>query len=199
MDDLEKTKTIYETVLRSIEEMTLRRMAREISHSYPFPWKFDRTRYSNNYLVQQFSEQMVQDGILAELQFWGIDAIAIDAGMKRARGRMIQAAKSRGVDVTSIVNFKAGGIPAGWPDLHATLSPDGVGLYIEVKPPAWIDPDDYSKIIREAGTPTAEQLSFLDSKHKRGAIALVAWSVDDVMRALGDRADRNRAALSCWK
>lgn len=175
--------------------MTLRRMARETVPSYPFPWQWDRTRYSNNYLVQQLSEQQVQDGIIAELEFWRIDVIAIDAGMKRARGRMMQAAKTHGMDVSKIVNFKSGGLPAGFPDLHGTLAPEGIALYIEVKAPAWIDPDNPHSIISEAGKPTSEQLAYLDSKHSRGAICLVAWSVDDVTKVLGDRADRNRKAL----
>lgn len=191
----ERPKVLYETVLRSIEGMTLRRMARELEPSYPFPWKWDRTRYTNNYLVQQFSEEMVQDAIIAELEFWRIDVIAIDAGMKRARGRMLQAGRNNGMDLSKVVNFKNGGIPAGSSDLHATLAPDGVGLYIEVKAPAWIDPANPSRTISEAGKPTLEQLAFLDSKHSRGAVCLVAWSVDDVTLMLGDRAVRNRTAL----
>jgi hypothetical protein len=160
-----------------------------------FLWKFERTRYADNYLVQQVSEEQVQAAIVAELEFWRIDVVAIDAGMKRARGRMVAAAYTHGVDVREIVKFKAGGIPAGWPDLTATLAPDGVSLYVEVKAPAWIDPGNYSKLIREAGKPSDEQLDFLDSKHSRGAIVTVAWSVDDVMRALGGRAIKNRSAL----
>lgn len=182
-------------VYRSLVEMSLRTAARHLEPKFAFAWQFDRSRYPDSYLVQRFNEQQVQDAIIAELKFWKIDVIAIDAGMKRARGRMIQAAKSRGLDVSNIVNFKAGGLPAGWPDLHATLSPDGVGLYVEVKAPAWIDPDNYSRIISEAGKPTEEQLAFLDSKRERGAVVLVAWSVGDVMKVLGDRADKNRAAL----
>lgn len=188
-------KKIYETFLRNIEAMTLRRIAQDLAPSYPFPWKWDRTRYPDSYLVQRFSEETVQDAIIAELEFWRIDVIAIDAGMKRARGKMAQAAKRNGVDVSKILNFKGGGLPAGFSDLHGTLAPEGTALYIEVKAPAWIDPDNSSRVICEAGKPTAEQLFFLDSKHSRGAISLVAWSVDDVMRALLGRADRNRAAL----
>lgn len=161
----------------------------------PFLWKFERERYADNYLVQQVSEEQVQAAIVAELEFYRIDVVAIDAGMKRARGRMIAAAWMRGIDVGEVVKFKAGGIPAGWPDLHATLAPDGVGLYVEVKAPAWIDPGNYSKVIREAGKPSDEQLGFLDSKHSRGAIVTVAWSADDVMRTLGERAIKNRSAL----
>jgi hypothetical protein len=191
----DKPKILYESVLRSIEGMTLRRIAQDLEPKYPFLWKWDRTRYSDNYLVQRVSEEQVQGAIIASLEFFRVDVIAIDAGMKRARGRMIQAAGARGMDVSNIVNFKSGGLPAGFSDLHGTLAPEGIALYIEVKAPAWIDPDNPSRIISEAGKPTTEQLVFLDSKHSRGAICLVAWSVDDVTRVLGDRTDRNRAAL----
>jgi hypothetical protein len=164
-----------------------------------FPWEFDRSRYSDNYLVQRVSEDDVQVGIIAELEFFRIDVIVIDAGMKRARGRMAAIGASRGIELRelrAISKFTTGGgIPAGFSDLHATLAPDGVSLYIEVKAPAWIDPDKPSRIIREAGKPTEDQLAFLDSKHARGAIVMVAWSVDDVLRTLGDRAEKNRSAL----
>jgi hypothetical protein len=167
--------------------------ARTHLDAYPFPWKWDRQRYSINYLVQRVTEQQVQDAIVAELEFFRIDVIAIDAGMKRARGRMIQSAKASGIDISKIVNFKAGGIPAGFSDLSATLAPGGVGLYIEVKKPAWSDPDAPFRNISEAGAATDEQLAFLDSKHSRGAIVMVAWSVDDVLRTLGERAEKNRS------
>jgi len=171
----------------------------DLRHSYPFPWEWHRTRYSNAYLVQRVAEEQVQDGIIETLKYWLVDVIAIDAGMKRARGRMIKSAREKGLnDTSSVVNFKAGGLPAGLPDLHATLAPDGVGLYIEVKAPAWIDPDSPARIIREAGKATVEQLAYLDSKHSRGAICLVAWSVDDVMGFLGARLERNRDLLR-WR
>jgi hypothetical protein len=170
----------------------------KIAQSYPFPWQFDRSLYSDAYLVQRVSEEQVQDAIVVCLEFFDVDVIAIDAGMKRARGRVIAAARTRGIDARELVAFKSGGLPAGFPDLHATLAPSGVSLYIEVKAPAWIDPDKPSRIISEAGKPTLEQLSFLDSKHSRGAIVMVAWSVDDVTRRLGDLADRNRRALHAF-
>lgn len=184
-----------DNLYRSIFEMSMRAAARNLEPQYGFPWKFDRTRYSNNYLVQRVSEEHVQSSIIEHLEFYRIDVIAIDAGMKRARGRMAQAAARVGIDVSQIVNFKSGGLPAGFSDLHATIAPAGIGLYIEVKAPAWIDPDNPSRIIREAGKPTSEQLVFLDSKHLRGAICLVAWSVDDVMRVVRELAEENRAFL----
>jgi hypothetical protein len=168
---------------------------RAIPKTFPFPWRFDRSLYSDAYLVQRVSDEQVQEAIVASLEFFAIDVIAIDAGMKRARGRVIAAAKTRGIDAREIAAFRSGGLPAGFSDLHATLAPSGVSLYIEVKAPAWIDPDEPSRLISEAGKPTIEQLAFLDSKHSRGAIVLVAWSVDDVMRKIGGLAAINRAAL----
>ena len=49
--------------------------------------------------------------------------------------------------------------------------------------------------VRPAGKPTLEQLDFLLSKYQRGAIALVAYSIDDVTSLLGDRLERNYRAL----
>jgi hypothetical protein len=163
---------------------------------YYFRHRFDPHRYSENYLIRQLTEAQVQDAIIAELEFWKVDVIAIDAGMKRARGRILSSAKQLGISAgAAIAKFTAGGLPAGWPDLHATLAPDGVALYVEVKAPAWIDPKT-KRIISEAGKPSKEQLFYLDSKHRRGAIVCVAWSVEDVLLVLGDRLENNRASLS---
>jgi len=190
-----KNDPLYKTVLRSIEEMTARRVAAFAIPIRTYPWKFDRSNYNPNYLVQQFSEDQVQQQILMELEFWRIDAVPIDAGMKRVRGRILCAARKTGTNVSQIVNFKNGGLPVGFSDLHGTIAPEGTALYIEVKAPAWTDPQNPARIIREAGKATQEQLDFLDSKHSRGAIVLVAWSVFDVLKVLGDRADKNRAAV----
>ena len=162
---------------------------------YPFLSRFDRSRYSDAYLIQQVSEENVEDAIIQTLQTWGVDVTKIDAGQKRARGRVMAAAKAIGISHKSLIAYKAGGLPAGYSDLEATLAPNGLGLFIEVKAPAWIDPRSKS-VIREAGKPTREQLDFLLSKHQRGAIVLCAWSVDDVTRKLLDRMEANRKALS---
>jgi hypothetical protein len=180
-------KKELEGVLRTIERISKRTCEKNLPH--PFPSRFDRTNYSELYLLSQISEEDVQDQIIRTLHTYRVDAIAIDAGMKRARGRFFQASLDQGIDAREIIKFNAGGIPAGLCDLHATLAPEGIGLFIEVKAPAWID--QQKRIIREAGRPTEEQLGFLLSKHERGAIALVAWSADDVMRILGDRIRRN--------
>ena len=59
----------------------------------------------------------------------------------------------------------------------------GRSLYVEVKAPAWIDAD--KKVIRRAGQPTPDQIEFLLSKHRRGALCMVAWSATDVEQYLG--------------
>jgi len=155
--------------------------------SYPFPWKFEGYRYSDLYLMRQIDEAQVQREIVTLLEAFDIDAVPIDAGGRRARGRMMAAAKSAGIELGSIAHAKTGhAIPAGFSDLIATLAPSGRGIFIEVKAPAWIGTD--KKIIRRAGAPSQEQLDFLLSKHDRGALVLVAWSSLDVEEYLGKEA-----------
>ena len=153
-------------------------------NDYPFPWKFDVHKYSDLYLMRQVTEAQVQSDIIAFLRAFGVDAVPIDAGGRRQRGRMMGAAKKAGVDLAGVQNVKTGAaIPAGFADLEATLAPSGRSLYIEVKAPAWLD--GKRKVIRAAGKPSLEQLDFLLAKHLRGAFVLVAWSstdVDDYMR-----------------
>lgn len=161
---------------------------------YPFPWRFDGFKYASLYLMQQVTEAMVQRDILQLLHAYNIDAIAIDAGGRRQRGRMMGAAKKAGVDLANISNTKTWySIPAGFSDLEATLAPGGRSVYIEVKAPSWIDAK--RKIIRRAGQPSQEQLDFLYSKHRRGACVLVAWSVQDVEEYLGPQLHMNRRTL----
>lgn len=186
----------YITVLNSIEQ-TSAKLAKLTLHdaTYPFLSRFDRSRYSELYLISQVREEDVEDAIIKTLHTYGVDAIKIDAGQRRARGRVMAAAKAIGVDPRRLIDYKAGGLPAGFSDLEATLAPNGLGLYIEVKAPAWIDPKTKS-VIREAGKPTQEQLDFLLSKHERGAIAFCAWSVDDVTRRLIREIETNRIAVN---
>lgn len=161
---------------------------------YPFPWRFDGFRYTSLYLMQQVTEAMVQRDILQLLHAFNIDAIPIDAGGRRQRGRTMAAAKAAGIELAGIQNVKTGAaIPAGFPDLEATLAPGGRSLYIEVKAPAWVD--SKKKIIRRAGQPSQEQLDFLYSKHRRGACVLVAWSAKDVEEYLGPQLHMNRRVL----
>lgn len=151
--------------------------------SYPFPWKFEGYRYSDLYLMSQITEAQVQKNILELMEAFGVDAVPIDAGGRRQRGRMMAAAKE--ADATaSFKRLRLGAeIPAGFSDLEATLAPAGRSLYIEVKAPAWINAD--KKIIRRAGAPSQDQLDFLLSKHRRGALVMVAWSALDVEDYLG--------------
>lgn len=165
-----------------------------MSPFYPFPWKFEGSKYSDHYLIRQVTEAQVQADILALLHAHDVDAVAIDAGGRRQRGRMMGAAKKAGIDLARISNRKTWySIPAGFSDIEATLAPEGRSLYIEVKAPAWID--EQKKIIRRAGQPSPEQLEFLVAKHRRGAIVLVAWSSIDVEDYLKAQLDLNRRVL----
>jgi hypothetical protein len=165
-----------------------------MNQHYPFPCRFDRDRYSELYLMRQVTEAQVQQDILALARAFDVDAVPIDAGGRRQRGRMMGAAKKAGIDLASISNAKTWySIPAGFADLEATLAPVGRSLYIEVKAPAWID--EKKKIIRRAGEPSQEQLDFLLEKLRRGACVLVAWSAKDVEEYIGSHLELNRRVL----
>jgi hypothetical protein len=154
------------------------------AEAYPFPWRFEGYRYPDFYLMSRIEEARVQAEILEMLRAYAVDAIAIDAGGRRIRGRMMAAARSAGIALGGVVHAKTGAaIPAGFADLEATLAPTGRSLYIEVKAPAWIDAG--KKVIRRAGQPTPEQIEFLLAKHRRGALCMVAWSATDVEGYLG--------------
>jgi hypothetical protein len=162
--------------------------------TYPFPRVFDRSRYSEMYLMGSVTEAQVQENIVGLLSMFKVDVVAIDAGGRRQRGRMMGAAAKAGVDLSKVPSGKSWySIPPGFPDLEATLAPRGVALYIEVKAPAWTNAD--KKIVRAAGSPSRDQLDFLMSKHQRGAEVIIAWSADDVLsiRAL---LEANLRALS---
>src|SRR6266404_8972799 len=97
-----------------------------MSVSYPFPWKFEGYRYGDLYLMQQVTEEQVQKQILELLALYEVDAIPIDAGGRRQRGRMMGAAKAAGIDLAGVQNVKTGrAIPAGFADVEATLAPAG--------------------------------------------------------------------------
>jgi hypothetical protein len=166
-----------------------------VSQAFPFPSQFEASAYDAFYLMSQMTEARVQEDILELLGLYKVDAVAIDAGGRRQRGRMMGAAKKAGIDITRISNVKTWySIPAGFSDLEATLAPSGRALYIEVKAPAWLDVQ--KKVIRAAGKPTEDQLEFLLSKHRRGACVLVAWSASDVLSYLKDRLLENRRAVA---
>lgn len=160
---------------------------------YPFPWRFIGGRYSDMYLMSYLTETKVQADILALLKAYNVDAVPIDAGGRRQRGRVIKAAQSQGIDLRGVRAPSGGEIPSGFSDLEATLAPTGRSLYIEVKAPAWID--ENRKVIRRAGFASKEQLDFLLEKHRRGALVLVAWSATDVEELCGSAIRANRGAL----
>jgi hypothetical protein len=164
-----------------------------MTEPFPFPWRFVGGRYSDLYLMSQVSEAQVQSDILALMAAYNVDAVPIDAGGRRQRGRMVKAAKSHGIDLRGVRAPSGGEIPSGFSDLLATLAPEGRSFYIEVKAPAWLD--EKRKVIRRAGQASKEQLEFLLSKHRRGALVLVAWSVADVEEYCGTAIRRNRGAL----
>lgn len=160
---------------------------------FPFPWTEPKLLPSL-YLMQCLTESHVQTQIIELLEMYRVDAVPIDAGGRRQRGRMIGAAKAAGVNLGGIQNVKTGrAIPKGFADLEATLAPEGRSLYIEVKAPRWINGDGV--MIRPAGKATAEQLEFLLSKHARGAVVMVAWSAFEVDEYLRPQMERNKKAL----
>ncbi len=164
------------------------------AEAYPFPWKFDGARYSELYLMQRVTESRVQIDILELLHAYDVDAVPIDAGGRRQRGRMMGAAKAAGIDLAGVQNVKTGrAIPAGFADVEATLAPAGRSVYIEVKAPAWLDGN--RKVIRAAGRPSKEQLEFLFEKQRRGALVMVAWSAKDVEEYVGQLLTVNRRTL----
>jgi hypothetical protein len=161
---------------------------------YPFPWHFRPSNYSDLYLMSCVPESQVQRDILQLLKTYRIDAIPVDAGGRRARGRVAAMASSLGLQAGILAAARTGGeIPGGFSDLEATLAPSGRALYIEVKAPAWCDQG--RRFLRSAGAPSKEQLEFLLAKHKRGAVVLVAWSAQDVKEYLGPLLVENRKAL----
>jgi hypothetical protein len=165
-----------------------------VTESWPFSWKFEGYKYSDLYLMSQITEAQVQEDILSVLALYDVDAVPIDAGGRRQRGRMMGAAKKSGIDLAAISNAKTWySIPAGFSDLEATLAPAGRSLYVEVKAPAWLD--GKKKVIRRAGQPSKEQLEFLLSKHQRGACVLVAWSSQDVEDYVAAQLHLNRRSL----
>ena len=163
-------------------------------NQYPFPHKFDRTNYSDFYLMHRMSETDVVKDIMHLLLSYRVDAAIIDAGGRRARGQLAAAAKTAGLDIGKLPHLKTGnGIPKGFADIEATLAPDGRSLYIEVKQPRCIN--QCGKVEHHEGEPSPDQLEFLREKHARGALVMVAWSADDVEHYLLAELQRNRRAM----
>jgi len=160
---------------------------------YPFPHEFDAGKYSAYYLLSDVPESDVQAAILGLLRSFKVDAIAVDAGAKGLRRTLLARMRRAGFPMQAIAALLSGGlgseIPAGHSDIAGTLAPSGRSLYIEVKKPATIDGG--GNVIERQGQPTQEQLDFLLSKYKRGAIVMIAYSIDDVSEFLADDLRRN--------
>jgi len=160
---------------------------------YDFPFAYEHGKYRAYYLMHHPSEAQVQADILALLHAYKVDGAAVDAGGKRARGRLAAAARHRGVNIGDLPNITTPEIQKGWADIEATLAPDGRALFIEVKHPRWVD--GCGKTIRQEGQPSQEQLEWLREKQSRGALVMVAWAADDVESHLQIELHRNRKAM----
>jgi hypothetical protein len=165
-----------------------------MNNHYPFPHKFDRANYRDFYLMHRMNESDVVSDIMDLLHSYKVDATIIDAGGRRARGQMMAAAKSAGLEIGKLPHVKTGGgIPKGFADIEATLAPEGRALYIEVKQPRCLN--SCGRVERHEGEPSQDQLEFLREKHARGALVMVAWAADDVEHYLLAELQRNRRAM----
>lgn len=146
---------------------------------------WDRSRYPLRRLQTPRDEASVQAGVLALLERRGIMAWPVDAGGARLRGRVVAAAKRRGIaDMGALLKGATGGAVAGLPDVLGVA--DGGRLpAVEVKRPEWIEMrGGVPRQIRAAGKPSADQTAFLARLEERGALACVAWDESDVERML---------------
>ena len=148
---------------------------------YPFQHLFDRKRYSERMMMLRPSEDDVQAAILSALAAMGIPAMAVDAGAKKLRGRAYGALKRGGLS-TAILKGQTGAGMAGMVDIIGCIPKSGRALFIEVKAPAWLDGN--GKVARSAGKPTDQQLEFLATMHRAGAVVGVAWALDDLKAIL---------------
>jgi hypothetical protein len=163
---------------------------------YGFPHAYVHGRYREIYALSHVSERQVQENILEYLRLFSVDAVALDAGGKAARRRLIAAARQQGVPSAGLASASTPDIPKGWADIEATLAPEGRALFIEVKAPRWVD--GCGRTVRAEGRATMEQLEWLAAKQARGALVLVAWAVEDVEAHLGSELARNGRAIRSW-
>jgi hypothetical protein len=164
-----------------------------MNQTFDFPHEYHHGNYREIYCLRQVSELCVIRDILALLTAFSVDAVTIDAGGARARGRLVAAANARGLAIGDLHKIATPDIPKGWADIEATLAPHGRALFIEVKHPRWVD--ECGRMTRAEGLPTKEQLEFLRSKKLRGALVMVAWASEDVEHYLLPELQRNRKAL----
>jgi len=154
----------------------------------PYLWRWDASRYKRAYLLGGPDEASVQQDIRRALGYLHVEAFVVDAGAAGIRGKVWGALKRLHIPdgackiiMAAIENVAPA--PPGWPDLCGCLAPSGRAFYIEVKAPARLDPTT-GNVARSAGTPSKEQLQFLDRMAARGALVGVAWGVEDALAIL---------------
>jgi len=146
---------------------------------YPFPYLWDPTRYAEPYLMAGVTEADVQGSILEVLRVLGIPALAVDAGAKKLRGRAFGALRRAGASTLALKGQTGAGC-SGLSDIIGCI-PGGRALFLEVKAPAWFTRGKRGLITkRAAGKPSPQQLAFLSTMHRAGAVVGVAWSSADL-------------------
>lgn len=145
---------------------------------------WDQERYPGAYLRQGLDEAAVQRMVQAKLRALGAFVLAVDAGARLMRGRVMGAARRAGLAPDAVL-FTPGRTGVGVAGLADLVGCDAHGrmVAIEVKRPAHLVVSPKTgKLIqsRPAGQPTEAQLAFLLEVHRRGGIAGVVWSPADV-------------------
>lgn len=154
----------------------------------PYRSTFDRSRYSEIYLLRCIHEASVQNCALDLLAAHRIPALAVDAGAARMRGKIGRALKHGGVqNPGAYLAGMAGAASAGLPDIVGVL-PGGRALFVECKAPEWLTKSQKTgRLIqdRAPGLPSLDQLAFLDTMAAAGALVGVIWSPEDLNELLG--------------
>ena len=152
-------------------------------------WQFNPARYKRAFLMGKVTEKHVVKDIRDGMTRFGLNLDFVDAGSAGIRGLLMGALCQAGIDdkqaravLSNLKNVPAASV--GHSDLVGVLAPDGRGIYIEVKRPAWLDPVTMA-VMQRPGVPSQVQLEFLDEKALHGAIVGVAWSFDDAMEIIG--------------
>lgn len=146
---------------------------------------WDRSRYPLRRLQTPRDEASVQAGVLALLARRGIMAWPVDAGGARLRGRVVAAAKRRGIaDMGRLLHGATGGSVAGLPDVLG-VARGGRLVAVEVKRPELVElRGGEPRRIARPGKLRPEQAEFLRRLEERGALVCVAWDESDVDRLL---------------
>lgn len=145
---------------------------------------WDANRYPLAYLRQGLDEAAVQRMVQAKLRALGAFVLTVDSGARLLRGRVMGAARRAGLPPDAVL-FTPGRTGAGVSGLADLIGCDMHGrmVAIEVKRPAHLVVSSKTgKLIqqRPAGAPTPQQLGFLQEVHRRGGIAGVVWSPQDL-------------------